>query len=136
VFHAFLQSTELVLMRDLDPQVTGSVTFAAADHVVFLEIRKELWASAMGDPVVGSSAASCASTSSRASRLRGRFAFPFGVRLPSVVELDVKGMNGLRTWSLPPSFSERDSGAHVQYQIMVKVKRVVWPRCVICLIVG
>lgn len=89
-----------------------------ADHVIFLDEKQLLWESEMDD-----SSSSC--SGSRGERLKGRYEFPFTVELPREVKVKANGLLP-RTYELPPSFSDRDSSAHVQYQITIKLKKVLW----------
>lgn len=111
----------------------GSVILAAATDILeFLELKKVLWSRAMGDPSFAAAASPSGPpnpqrSSRRRGYLRGNFSFPFSVTLPGEVELQLNGMTESRKYALPPSFSERGASASIQYELMVKVKRMVWP---------
>jgi hypothetical protein len=90
---------------------------------VILEYSHVLYTKKSDDPV---SFAKCATSGNRRSdgKLHGKYYFPFAFAFPTeVISENVKSGFPAVTWELPPSFSDKDSGVMVKYELKVIAER-------------
>jgi len=90
--------------------VTAGTILVGQEEHQFLVIEKELWSPAT------------ALRGSKVSKLEeGHYVWPFEFILPE--EVEVLDQKEKKTFSLPPSFTERASPAYINYKITVFVRR-------------
>ncbi|KAH8102043.1 hypothetical protein BXZ70DRAFT_999481 [Cristinia sonorae] len=95
--------------------IIGQITTSAIDMHPFLTLRQELWSADMGDPGQRRGAPFN-------GKLLGRYRWPFTFKIPPYVEF--AGSSGSNeTFRVPPSFSERMTRVHIQYQLIAVIRR-------------
>ena len=93
------------------------MTTSITDVYTFLDMSTELWSTSMGDP------RSPTTTSVKfKGKLFGSYHWPFSFTFPSTII--VRCSSGeTTTWHIPPSFSERLTRGHIQYQLFAHIRR-------------
>ncbi|OCH95904.1 hypothetical protein OBBRIDRAFT_809459 [Obba rivulosa] len=88
---------------------TAGVTAVGQDEDTFLKITHTLWDA----------------KESTSTKPKGKHTWPFSVSVPSEVAISDKfrPKQPLKTYPLPPTFSERASPAYVDYKLVVTVRR-------------
>ncbi|CAL1710189.1 unnamed protein product [Somion occarium] len=105
-------------IKSISVSIIGQMTTSATDVYSFLLISQDLWTKAMGDP----SPTAQSSSSKFSGKLRGDYSWPFSFTIPAHVTL--ANQSGTQeTWRIPPSFSERLTRVHIQYQLICHLRR-------------
>ncbi|KAI0783254.1 hypothetical protein C8Q75DRAFT_836178 [Abortiporus biennis] len=107
-------------IKSVNAIVVGQLTTSATDAYTFLQIHKELWSVSRGEPPILPS--NNAATSTFNGKLRGIFRWPFSFTLPANVSIKTP-QGRAESFRVPPSFSERMSRVHIQYQLIVQIRR-------------
>ncbi|KAI0074262.1 hypothetical protein K474DRAFT_1601787 [Panus rudis PR-1116 ss-1] len=105
-------------IKSVTISVIGQLTSSMTDVFLFLDTSRELWSVSMGDPSNPVTNAPVKYT----GKLRGNYRWPFSISIPAHVTTR-SADGGSEAWRIPPSFSERMSRIHIQYQIVCQLRR-------------
>lgn len=101
-------------------QILGQMTTSSTNVQPFLSISQVLWETSMGDPSL-----TVPNPVKFRGKLLGSYQWPFTFTLPDTITLN--GGDGPNreapAWRIPPSFSERLTRVHIQYQLTVFIRR-------------
>ena len=92
------------LLPDFDAKLQAGTTTLGHQPEVFLETTQTLWSQSSG-------------------KLQGSYAWTFSISIPSTVTMAEGRNTPHRTYPLPPRFSERGSVAHIDYKLIVTIRR-------------
>ncbi|TCD64993.1 hypothetical protein EIP91_003360 [Steccherinum ochraceum] len=95
--------------------IVGQITTSATDVYPFLTLSQDLWKAETGHPHPQAGIVFN-------GKLSGQFQWPFNLAIPPTVDLvSASGMQ--ETFRIPPSFSERLTRIHIQYQLIARFRR-------------
>lgn len=101
-------------------QLYGRLSIFSHSTSNFFYTSKTLYSAAEQSP------ASPATSLLKRGRLKGHHDWPYSVRLPkgvSILSAITDGRAERANYRLPPSFSDEQSNAHVQYTLVVRINR-------------
>lgn len=103
------------MIRAARNQIVGQITTSATDVYTFLTLSQQLWSVEMGDPAPHRG-------TTFSGRLIGDYQWPFSFSVPPNVEFNNASGNR-EMYRVPPSFSERLTRVHIQYQLIARIRR-------------